>query len=125
MLLGNKYIVIWQEGGMSNKPTGWSISGSLIFLKWHVLSSLLTSVHASQKGKLLIWEEVFFNQHRVYVFALKQDGGKINKSFLIFLLFIILVFMKAYLDAEEDRIAYVVCLVNILLKRGVGSWELV
>ncbi len=31
---------------MSNKPTGWSISGSLILLKLHVLSSLLTSVHA-------------------------------------------------------------------------------
>ncbi len=50
---------------------------------------------------------------------------KINRSFFNFLLFIILVFMKAYLDAEEDRIAYVVCLVNILFKRGVGSWELV
>ncbi len=71
---------------MSNKPTGWSISGSLILLKLHVLSSLLTSVHACmylRRKNCTSGRRCFFYQHRDYVFALKQDGGKINRSFFI------------------------------------------
>lgn len=63
---------------MSNKPAGWSISGSLILFKLHVLSSLLTSVPACmhlRRKTAHLGGGVFF-QHRDYFLPSNKMGEK-------------------------------------------------